>query len=188
MIPLPEEVRDLGATARMIYLYLDREGLQAKTDIMSDLSVGSATARRSLKELVACGMVAERPHPDDKRKRRYVLREDLNDPNGVVQETRWSSSHSAHYSSREWEKKANEVRERDGHVCQNPKCGMTKYKHRKKYGQNLEVHHLRKAREFDDPEERDAKENLITLCIDCHQRWEQIADAGLVPQVEAVAD
>jgi 5-methylcytosine-specific restriction endonuclease McrA len=84
--------------------------------------------------------------------------------------------------------KRREVRSRDGHTCQDPKCSVTQEGHHEKYSEKLHVHHLRKARAVDDPEERNAKENLITLCRDCHQRWEQIADAGLVPQVEAVGD
>jgi len=36
----------------------------------------------------------------------------------------------------------------------------------------------------DDPEERNAAENLITLCRDCHQRWERMAEAGIRPQID----
>ena len=81
------------------------------------------------------------------------------------------------------ESKRKAVRERDGRVCQDPNCSVTQTDHIDKYGQKLHVHHLRKAREIDDPEDRNAKENLITLCADCHQRWEKIADAGIVPEV-----
>jgi len=76
------------------------------------------------------------------------------------------------------------VRERDNHTCQDPRCSVTQADHLDKYGRKLDVHHLRKARDVDDAEERNAKENLITLCRDCHRRWEKIADAGLVPQVQ----
>lgn len=81
------------------------------------------------------------------------------------------------------EAKKREVRERDNHTCQDPGCSVTQDEHTEICGQKLHVHHLQKARDVDDPEERNAKENLITLCRDCHQRWEKIADAGLVPQV-----
>lgn len=76
------------------------------------------------------------------------------------------------------------VRSRDGHTCQDPRCSVTQSEHIEKYDQKLHVHHLKKARDVDDPEERNAKKNLITLCRDCHDRWEKMADAGLVPEVE----
>lgn len=81
------------------------------------------------------------------------------------------------------ERKRREVRARDGHTCQDPRCSVTQSDHVEKYGESLHVHHLRKALDVDDPEERNAKENLITLCRDCHRRWEKMADAGLVPEV-----
>ena len=79
-----------------------------------------------------------------------------------------------------WNKnKRCQVRERDGHKCLD--CGMTQTEHKEKYGQKLHVHHLRKARDVDDPEKRNALENLATLCRDCHRRWERIASTGLYP-------
>jgi len=80
------------------------------------------------------------------------------------------------------EAKRQVVRERDGFACQDASCSTTQTEHIEQYGQKLHVHHLRKARDIDDPEKRNAKENLITLCRDCHHRWEKIADAGLVPE------
>jgi len=75
------------------------------------------------------------------------------------------------------------VRRRDNHTCQDPRCTVTQADHLDEYGEKLHVHHLRKARDVDDAAERNAKENLITLCRGCHRRWEKIADAGLVPQI-----
>jgi len=86
------------------------------------------------------------------------------------------------------EQKRQTIRSRDGHTCKDPNCSTTQKKHIKKYDEKLHVHHLRKARDVDDPEERNAKENLITLCRDCHYQWEQMSDAGIVPQIEHVAD
>jgi len=80
------------------------------------------------------------------------------------------------------------VRERDGHTCQDPACSVTQDNHLDRYDEKLHVHHLIKARDLDDPEERNAAENLITLCRDCHQRWERMAETGLRPQVEGLAD
>lgn len=81
------------------------------------------------------------------------------------------------------ETKKRAVRERDGFTCQDPNCSVTQREHVDDSGEKLHVHHLRKARDIDDPEKRNAKENLITLCRDCHRRWEKVADAGLVPEV-----
>jgi uncharacterized protein YjcR len=78
------------------------------------------------------------------------------------------------------------VRERDGHTCQDPACSVTQDDHLAQYDEKLHVHHLIKARDLDDPEERNAAENLITLCRDCHQRWERMAEAGIRPQIDGV--
>jgi len=84
-------------------------------------------------------------------------------------------------------KKKETVRERDDYTCQDPRCSVTQTEHIEKYGKKLHVHHLRKARDVDDPKERNAKENLITLCRGCHPRWEKMADARLVPEVDGDA-
>ena len=84
------------------------------------------------------------------------------------------------------EKKRQQVRERDGYTCQDASCSMTQDAHLEQHGQKLHVHHLRKARDVENAIERNAEENLITLCRDCHRRWEKIAETGLVPQVSGV--
>lgn len=94
----------------------------------------------------------------------------------------WNGGHYP-YGAGWTEAKRRSVRERDGYACQDAACSVSQSEHREQYGEKLHVHHLRKARDVDDPLERNAKENLITLCRDCHRRWEKIADAGLVPQV-----
>jgi 5-methylcytosine-specific restriction endonuclease McrA len=70
------------------------------------------------------------------------------------------------------EKKRREVRERDGYKCR--ACGMSQEKHREICGAALAVHHIRPARLFDNPEKRNAEDNLVTLCRSCHHRWEGI--------------
>ena len=81
-------------------------------------------------------------------------------------------------------KKRRQVRERDGHECVD--CGTTQTEHKTEYGEKLHVHHLIKARDIDDPEERNAPENLITLCRDCHREWERLSEAGIRPQIDGV--
>jgi transposase len=80
------------------------------------------------------------------------------------------------------ETKRQAVRERDGYACQDPRCSVTQAEHREAHGEKLHVHHLQKARHIEDAAARNAKENLIALCRDCHRRWEKMADAGIVPE------
>ena len=82
--------------------------------------------------------------------------------------------------------KRREIRERDDHTCQNPACSVTQDGHLAQYDQKLHVHHLIKARDIDDAEERNAPENLITLCRDCHREWERLSEAGIRPQIDGV--
>lgn len=66
------------------------------------------------------------------------------------------------------------VRERDGRKCQH--CGRGEEEHLEKFGIKHTIHHITPARCFEDPHERNAKENLITLCArPCHQIWESMA-------------
>ena len=80
--------------------------------------------------------------------------------------------------------KRRQVRERDGYECAD--CGTTQTEHKTEYDEKLHVHHLIKARDIDDPEERNAPENLITLCRDCHREWERLSEAGIRPQIDGV--
>jgi len=81
------------------------------------------------------------------------------------------------------ESKKTAVRERDNFTCQDPNCSVTQKEYVVEHGQKLDVHHLKKARDVDDPEERNSMENLITLCRACHKKWEKMADAGLIPEM-----
>ena len=68
------------------------------------------------------------------------------------------------------------VRERDGRVCQDPGCGRTEEDHLMIFGEKHTVHHIMKARQFDDPEKHNAMSNLITLCrAPCHRKWERMS-------------
>jgi 5-methylcytosine-specific restriction endonuclease McrA len=83
------------------------------------------------------------------------------------------------------ESKKRAVRERDNNACRN--CGMSQEQHRRQYNRRLDVHHITKAREFDDADKRNAMSNLIALCRDCHHNhFERIADTGLQPQIPGV--
>lgn len=64
-----------------------------------------------------------------------------------------------YYLSPEWEQTRIKRRNYDGNKCKN--CGTTK---------NLQVHHKR-YRNFN---REDVKDNLITLCKDCHQHYHDL--------------
>jgi 5-methylcytosine-specific restriction endonuclease McrA len=74
-----------------------------------------------------------------------------------------------------WTKSKREaVRERDDRECQH--CGRTEEEHLELFGTKHPVHHIIPARMIDDPERRNAMENLITLCRgQCHRTWEEMA-------------
>lgn len=83
------------------------------------------------------------------------------------------------------QQKRETVRERDGRKCAD--CGMSEREHIEERGQKLHVHHITPARDIDDPEERNAVENLIALCGTCHLgKWEKIP--GLRPDTESTAN
>jgi len=83
------------------------------------------------------------------------------------------------------ETKKEAVRDRDGRECQH--CGRSEGRHNELFGSKHVVHHIIPAREIGDPGERNAMDNLITLCRgECHQVWEQMAP--LRPDVAGVAD
>lgn len=72
-----------------------------------------------------------------------------------------------------WTKEKREsVLERDEYRCQS--CGKSNEEHIEENGQSLHVHHINPAREYDDPEERNKKSNLVSMCSSCHSKWEGI--------------
>jgi len=72
-----------------------------------------------------------------------------------------------------WTKaKKKAIRERDGRECQ--VCGLSQQEHIEDLGFKLHVHHIVPARLFSNPQKRNDPDNLITLCAECHRRWEGI--------------
>jgi hypothetical protein len=69
-------------------------------------------------------------------------------------------------------RKKRRVRIRDQARCQ--ECGATEPEHLVEFGTKHDVHHVTPARECDSPEERNAMNNLVTLCHGaCHEKWNQ---------------
>lgn len=73
----------------------------------------------------------------------------------------WSGG-KRHYQGN-WLKQAKLCRDRDEHVCKI--CGKTEEEN----GKALDVHHIKKYKQFEDPKEANKLENLISLCHHCHR-------------------
>lgn len=76
------------------------------------------------------------------------------------------------YYGPNWDKRAEEIRKRDDYECQN--CGMSNREHIGEYGSKLNVHHIKKLRNFDSYDAANTGENLITLCNSCHSTYEHL--------------
>lgn len=79
---------------------------------------------------------------------------------------------SPQYYGANWQEQREKAREHDGYQCQS--CGMTDGEHKKQYGEQLHVHHIRPIRLYDTLEEANVLRNLVTLCSSCHARYEGI--------------
>jgi len=66
----------------------------------------------------------------------------------------------------DWWSARRRARERDNYECR--VCGMDS----SKLNRELDVHHIRPIREFDDPQESHTLDNVITLCRSCHRKAE----------------
>jgi len=77
---------------------------------------------------------------------------------------RWKGGHADYGES--WYEARREALDRDGHRCQD--CGT----HRSNLDIAPHVHHITPVREFDDPNDAHDLDNLVTLCITCHAKWE----------------
>ena len=62
------------------------------------------------------------------------------------------------------QKLKDEIRERDGYICQGESCGITEEEHLMVYGSNLSVHHI------DYNKENCNKDNLVSTCNQCNLR------------------
>jgi len=69
-----------------------------------------------------------------------------------------------------WQQKRERVLERDDYECQ--KCSLDNEAHRQRRGRGLHVHHIVPLRKFDDVEEANQPDNLVTLCASCHSELE----------------
>lgn len=82
---------------------------------------------------------------------------------------KWDERERADEYGENWDEIREMCLERDDYRCK--LCGMTEEEHREWHsrGSGLHVHHIRPLAEFDSAEEANALDNLVTLCISCHQ-------------------
>lgn len=86
------------------------------------------------------------------------------------------------YYGPNWAQQRRCALERDGYVCQTPGCEITDEQHRQQHGCGLHVHHIQPLRTFFEDNEVDyenanAVDNLVSVCIPHHARWEDAAPA-----------
>jgi transposase/predicted RNA-binding Zn-ribbon protein involved in translation (DUF1610 family) len=81
----------------------------------------------------------------------------------------WKGGANDYYGP-SWYAARRQARERDGYTCQ--RCGMTDEEHLEEYHQELHVHHIQPFRTFQDHQNANKLDNLITLCRDCHDSLE----------------
>ena len=71
------------------------------------------------------------------------------------------------------EEKRKQVRSRDSFKCR--RCRTTQSEHIERFGQKLHVHHIVPAIQFESAEKRNRPDNLLTVCIRCHQKIESLS-------------
>jgi len=77
----------------------------------------------------------------------------------------WKGGYENYYGDN-WTEQRQKARERDNFECQ--ACGMDE----SDYPRELSVHHITPVRKYDQPEDANELDNLITMCEQCHGRWE----------------
>lgn len=77
----------------------------------------------------------------------------------------------ARYYGRNWNQQRRAARRRDRYTCQ--RCGITEAE----LGHALDVHHIRRFKDFDDYREANKVSNLVSLCTKCHM-WVEYHEPG----------
>ncbi len=93
---------------------------------------------------------------------------------------KWEGGYEGYYGP-SWVHQRRKALERDGYKCK--ACGLSEEEQRKKFDRGLHVHHIKPFREFNDHKKANKLDNLITLCQECHYKWEGIP---LKPQVVSI--
>lgn len=88
----------------------------------------------------------------------------------------WNGGKEDYYGPT-WQRQREKRIQLDGEQC--VVCGMSKEEHKDAYSKDLEVHHIRPIKTFDNYEIANELDNLRTMCVGCHRHWEGIP---IVPQ------
>lgn len=71
---VPTRLRDAAPSARLVYLLLETTPRPlSQADVRSLTGLSTDATRRALRALMGADVVDEQPHPEDGRKRLYVL-------------------------------------------------------------------------------------------------------------------
>jgi len=76
------------------------------------------------------------------------------------------------YYGPDWKEKREHAIQSAGESCE--LCGMSRNQHKNEFGFDLHVHHIRKIRKFDSIKEANELDNLISVCVGCHRKWEGV--------------
>lgn len=76
------------------------------------------------------------------------------------------------YYGAEWSKRREKAIQSADECCE--VCEMDRDEHKNKFGFDLHVHHIRKMRKFESTKEANKLKNLLSVCVRCHRKWENI--------------
>ena len=79
----------------------------------------------------------------------------------------WKGGYEPYYGTN-WDRKRRKAMERDEYQC--ALCGLTDGASKLIHGRELDVHHVTRLNDFENPVDANVVSNLLTVCILCHQR------------------
>ncbi len=110
-------------------------------------------------------------HADNRRTCSLECRGELQSKEWIGENAQnWKGGRAREEYHGNWYRNRRKAKERDGYECR--ACGMGEEEHKEKYSKALEVHHVVPVREFDDPLDAHSLGNLVTACMECHNKYE----------------
>jgi len=127
---------------------------------------------RSKRPTIQCEYCGEKfSVPPSRKSAKFCSKECMNKCYSGKGSPSWRGGGDSYYG-KNWQRVRRIVRNRDCFRCR--KCG----KHEDEYDNELDVHHIVPFREFDEPEEANTPNNLVTVCRSCHGKIEGDVEAG----------